>query len=353
MNNKQVLTQSDPILVFPAGPSESVRLKMSMIPSLIDDTSGNEYLAVFVKNETAAYSQNAIQGRYSIQEEYLVFSPYFPFEKDLTYVVRTKCGATNGYSYQSFQLETTRKIDPAKVKGIYPSGDQLPENLLRFYIYFNTPMKNGEVLKHIYLTDAEGNIDHHAFMEFKQELWSSDRKRLTILFDPGRIKRGVSANVDFGPALLAGRNYSLIISGEWRDVHGQTLQAEIRKEFKVLKAYRKRINTVDWKVTKPAAHSYGNLEVQFDRVMDHALIQSMIQLEDEENNLIDGHWEILEGEQRIQFIPEAKWQKGNYQIVFDSRLEDVAGNNLNSLLDESVAHKQKNREASNLKFIIK
>ena len=87
--------------------------------------------------------------------------------------------------------------------------------------------------------------------------------------------------------------------------------------------------------------------------MDHALIQSMLQLEDEENNLIDGHWEILEGEQRIQFIPEVKWQKGNYQIVFDSRLEDVAGNNLNSLLDEKVTPKHHHKEAANLKFIIK
>jgi len=326
---------------------------MSMIPNLIDDTNGYQYLAVFVKNETAAYNQNAIQGRYWIQEDYLVFSPYFPFEKDLTYVVRKKCGATYGFSYQSFQLETRRNIEPAKVTGIYPSGDQLPENLLRFYIYFNTPMKNGEVLKHIYLTDAEGNIDHHAFMEFKQELWSPDGKRLTVLFDPGRIKRGVSTNLEMGPALLNGKSYQLKISNEWKDVYGQPLSEKTIKSFLVKDACRHQIKIINWHVSEPKANSYDELSIHFDRVMDHALIQSMIQLEDEENNLIDGHWEILEGEQRMQFIPEAKWQKGNYQIVFDSRLEDVAGNNLNSLLDEKVKHKQKNKEVSNLKFIIK
>lgn len=81
--------------------------------------------------------------------------------------------------------------------------------------------------------------------------------------------------------------------------------------------------------------------LQADRIMDHALIQSMIQVEDEEKNLIPGHWEVLEQEQLIQFIPEKRWQKGRYQIVFNSRLEDVAANNLQGLLDQEETEEER------------
>ncbi|MEO1263759.1 MAG: hypothetical protein AAFZ15_33435, partial [Bacteroidota bacterium] len=216
---------------------------------------------------------------------------------------------------------------------IYPSASQLPENLLRFYIYFNSPMKKGFALEYIQLIDEEGNIDSHAFMEFKQELWSSDGKRLTILFDPGRIKRGVSTNILRGPALIEGKKYKLNISGIWQDVFGKPLSINTTKEFEVVGAYRQPIKIEEWSMVPPRTDSHDILSVRFDRIIDHALIQSMIKLENDESKLISGYWEILEEEQSIQFIPEKKWQKGNYRIVIDSRLEDAAGNNLQNLLD--------------------
>ena len=194
-------------------------------------------------------------------------------------------------------------------------------------------MKKGQALKYISLTDAAGNIDSHAFMEFKQELWSPDGKRLTILFDPGRIKRGVSTNMELGPALLEGRQYHVTISGSWKDVYGQELLVETRKDFVVGNAYRQHVKVHEWMIDEPGANSYDALLLQFDRIMDHALLQSMIQVKDRKNKLIAGHWEILKQEQLIQFIPEKKWQKGEYHIVIDSRLEDVAGNSLQNLLD--------------------
>ncbi|MEM7343204.1 MAG: hypothetical protein AAF485_03095, partial [Chloroflexota bacterium] len=73
-----------------------------------------------------------------------------------------------------------------------------------------------------------------------------------------------------------------------------------------------------------------------------ALVQSMIQIENKEKNLIAGHWEVLEHEQLIQFIPEKNWQKGRYQIVINSSLEDVAGNNLQTPLDQIKLDKAHN-----------
>ncbi len=346
--------QTDPELILPTELNGTVQLNISAFSNRDSENFGYEYLAVFVKNQGEKYGSIPVQGRHTIEGDYLVFSPYFPFEKGMTYVVKAKNVDTDrSYSFQSFQIGKKQTFDKAKVISIYPSSNELPENLLRFYIYFNTPMKKGQALKYIQLVDSAGNIDSHAFMEFKQELWSPDGKRLTILFDPGRIKRGVATNMELGPVLVKGHQYNLTISDEWKDVYGQPLLEETTKEFVATQAYRESIRVNEWGILKPNDNSYDTLSIHFDRVMDHALIQSMIQFEDEENNLIVGHWEVLEGEQLIQFIPEAKWQRGNYQIVFDSRLEDVAGNNLNSLLDESVTHKHHHKEASNLKFIVK
>jgi hypothetical protein len=296
---------------------------------------GYEYLSVFVQQEATSADAKAVQGCHRLEGEYLLFTPYFPFEKGMTYVVRIQQADTEEpYAYHAFQVGKAQPVEKAAIQSIYPSADELPENLLRFYLYFQTPMKKGQALEHISLIDVAGNVDKRAFMEFKQELWSPDGKRFTLLFDPGRIKRGVSTNRELGPALLEGKWYQLQISGTWQDVFGQELLVETRKAFVAGKAYRERINVQNWSLQKPAVNSNEALSIYFDRVMDHALIQSMIQIANEEKNLLYGYWEVSGQEQLIHFIPEQTWQKGSYQIVLDSRLEDIAGNNLQSLLDQ-------------------
>ena len=343
ISSSKLFSQTDSALILPIEPNGTVQLNISAFTNADAENFAYEYLAVFVKDEGEKHSPIAVQGRHAVEEDYLVFIPDFPFERGMIYFIRTKHVETDsGHSYQSFMLEKKQMVDQAKMVRIYPSSNQLPENLLRFYIYFNTPMKRGQALKYIQLTDAVGNIDSHAFMEFKQELWSPDGKRLTILFDPGRIKRGVSTNMELGPALLEGNRYHLTISGAWQDVYGQELSVETMKEFVTTKAYRQPIKVNEWVIHKPEANSYDTLCVHFDRIMDYALVRSMIQIESEEKKFIAGYWEILEQEQLIQFIPEKRWQKGNYQIVFDSCLEDIAGNNLQALLDQIESEEENN-----------
>ena len=339
----EIVSQTASTLILPNEINGSVELKISAIANLNTEKFGYEYLSVFVKNEREEYSSNAVQGRYTIEDDYLVFAPYFPFEKEMTYVVRTKnADVDSNYSYQSFQVGKKQPVDEAKVVSIYPSANELPENLLRFYLYFNTPMKKGQALNYIQLIDSAGNIDNHAFMEFKQELWSADGKRLTVLFDPGRIKRGVSTNMELGPALLEGKRYKLSISSTWQDVYGQELSVTTAKEFVVGNAYRQHIKVNELEIKKPEANSDDILSIHFDRIIDHALVQSMLRIEDENKNLIDGYWETSEEEKTVQFIPQMTWKKGTYRIIMDSSMEDVAGNNLNNLLDQKTGELNSN-----------
>ena len=70
----------------------------------------------------------------------------------------------------------------------------------------------------------------------------------------------------------------------------------------------------------------------------------MIRVEDENKKLIAGHWETSEEEKIVQFVPKESWKKGTYRIIMDSRLEDVAGNNLNNLLDQKAGTKNNNTQ---------
>ena len=117
-----------------------VELDISVIPNFNTEKIGYEHLSVFVKSEEGKYNSNAVQGRYTVKGNYLIFSPYFPFEKGMTYIVRTK-NPDGNYGFQLFQLGKKEAVDKAEVVSIYPSANELPENLLRFYLYFNTPMK--------------------------------------------------------------------------------------------------------------------------------------------------------------------------------------------------------------------
>ncbi len=331
LSRLEIMSQSIPDLTTPSHKQGSVRLNISAVASSKAEES--DYLAAFVKNEAEDYHSNAIQGRYQVEGDFLVFTPYYPFENGLTYVARVKdFQAGKGYLYHHFQVGEKLALEKAKLLSIYPSADVLPENLLRFYFYFNTPMKKGQALTHIELVDDNGNVDNRAFMEFKQELWSADGKRLTILFDPGRIKRGVSTNKELGPALLEGKKYTLNISGKWQDVYGQELSTSTTKEFVVGPAYRQKMVVEDWIIEKSEVKD-GGLTIHFDRIMDHALVQSMIKIIRVDNQKISGIWETSRDEKKAQFTPEQPWQNGNYQIVFDPRMEDVAGNNMEGLLD--------------------
>ena len=106
---------------------------------------------------------------------------------------------------------------------VYPSADVLPENLLKFYVHFSAPMGSGRSYEHIHLLDEANRPVDLPFLELAEELWSADLLRLTLLIDPGRIKREVKPLEDVGPALVAGRRYTLVISSGLRDAQGHRL----------------------------------------------------------------------------------------------------------------------------------
>src|SRR5205823_5383949 len=102
---------------------------------------------------------------------------------------------------------------PAAVAQVYPTADELPENLLKFYLHFTGPMRRGEAYDHLRLLDAQGKVVERSFLELGEELWDGSGRRFTLVIDPGRIKRGLKPREDLGPVLEAGKSYTLVIDG--------------------------------------------------------------------------------------------------------------------------------------------
>jgi hypothetical protein len=224
------------------------------------------------------------------------------------------------------------------VQRVYPSGDELPENHLRFYIHFSAPMRSGEAYAHLHLLDPSGKEVDHPFLELDEELWDPQGTRLTLLFHPGRIKKGLKPREELGPILEAGKTYTLQIDRNWTDAEGNPLKEEYRKTFRAVAAEEKSPDPKTWRVQSPPAGSRLVLTVRFPRPLDHALLERMVWLMDAQGRKIPGAVAILNHDVGWQFTPARRWEAGDYRVVIDTRLEDSAGNSIQRPFEVDVFH---------------
>ena len=188
-------------------------------------------------------------------------------------------GGNSAAAIESVYQSPRRTAMPATlVSRVYPSADTLPENLLKFYVHFTGPMSRGNIYDHIRLRDESGRDVELPFLEIDEELWDATTTRLTLIIDPGRIKRGVRPLEEIGPALEAGKSYTLAIGREWRDGAGNQLKDNFQKAFKVAPPDREPPDPARWKVESPRADSRDPLVVVFPEPMDHALSQRLIRV---------------------------------------------------------------------------
>ena len=209
---------------------------------------------------------------------------------------------------------------------IFPTAKVLPANHLKFYVHFPEPMREGVFLDYCALLDERGQPVLEPFRE--TELWSDDRRRLTLWLHPGRQKEGVNLNVEFGPVLEPDRRYTLRISGEWPTATGTPLGKDVEKSFITGPRLTGQLDTTAWKVTAPTAESKEPLEIRFPHPLDHALLLRCLRVVDGGQKAIAGSIETEEGEQLWRFSPADAWTAGDHHVLVESVLEDVAGNSL-------------------------
>jgi len=293
-------------------------------------------LSVYVEQEgrTSASDLPPMAGAYRVESNALRFEPQFPLEPGLSYRAvfrpdRLPGGSGAAAPVTSVYQSPRRSATPATlVSRVYPSADTLPENLLKFYVHFTAPMSRGNIYDYIRLRGEDGKDVELPFLEIGEELWDPTMTRLTLIIDPGRIKRGVRPLEEIGPALEAGRSYILAIEREWRDGAGNPLKESFQKVFKVAPPDREPPDPALWKIEAPQAGSRDRLGVIFPEPMDHALAQRLIRVAGESGGILEGKVSLDDQERRWTFTPDNVWRRGRYQLIIQTTLEDLAGNNI-------------------------
>ena len=151
----------------------------------------------------------------------LKLRPSFPLSPGENYELRLTVG-DDIVERLAYQAPLPEKAPP-EIVNILPGTEAVPANLLKFYLEFDQPMREGrEIFDKIHLEDQHGKRVHSPWR--RQELWANDNKRLTLWIHPGRIKQGVNLRNELGPVLVPGETYDLVLENSIQAASGQPLE---------------------------------------------------------------------------------------------------------------------------------
>lgn len=294
------------------------------------DYSGKpEDLSVALLN----HSENPILGDWQVSGASYTFIPLLPLTKGESYEIW--CGSDVLHSF-TIALEDSNK-KPTQLLAIYPTLDSVPENLLKMYFVFSNPMQEtGNALNYIEVRDNQTNEKLSVFLELESELWNKDHTVLTLWLDPGRIKTDLSPNLERGLPIQNGHRYKIKISENWKDANNRILEKPYNKTLIVNDRDNKKPDISKWGISPPKKHTLKPLVVDFNEAIDYFLGTECFSVINTEKNIINGRFELIDKEHKLLFYPDSQWVKGKYSISVETRLEDLAGNNLNYVFDTDL-----------------
>ncbi|MCE7996376.1 MAG: Ig-like domain-containing protein [Roseivirga sp.] len=276
-----------------------------------------------------------VAGKLSYQTDKIIFRPKYGFSSGSLYTVLIKSKESLKLIYRGqVTIPAEVKIASTFVTNVFPTTTSLPMNQLKLYIEFSAPMRMGRAYEHIKLYRLpEGIPEDEAFLTMPEELWDPERKRLTVFFDPGRIKRGVQPNRQLGLPLVEGRSYKLVIDSLWLDINGAALTKGFEREFQVVAVDRESPYPDAWELEVPGLNTVDALVVNFGESLDYGLLHSALIVLNSSGNPVRGTISLSNEESSWYFKPERPWLVGGYKLVINPWLEDLAGNNLRRKFD--------------------
>jgi hypothetical protein len=271
-------------------------------------------------------------GAYAADGEAVVFTPRFPPAPSLRLrAVFQPPGAAQPIVAWFGGVAAPPRAPTTRVVSVTPSAEVWPENILRLYITFSAPMRIGAAWDHIRMLDDAARPMGGMFVEIDQELWDPEGRRLTVLFDPARIKRGLVDHINEGPPLTAGAHATLAIEPYWRDAAGALLAEPFARQVTVAPPLRAALDPADWRITPPATPE-APLRVDFPHPLDAALALRAFSVWKSAAEL-PGDARLEAAETRLVFLPTHHWTPGRYALRADPILEDICGNRLGRPFD--------------------
>ena len=317
-------------ILWEAGKPNGIVIPRSVLQNKIE-TELKNVLHVRLQNRPVA-----ILGEYKTDfNNNIAFFPLIPLSPGKSYEI-----------YYSNKLLGTVSVpfpdveQASSLLNIYPSVDTLPEDLLKFYLQFSSPMREGEALQHIYLLNEKNDTIPSVFLDLQPELWNESRTALTLWLDPGRIKRDLIPNQKLGNPLEKGKQYKLIVDSSWRN----TKELPIKTATKLFWVAGRDDNSPrpgDWKILLPKMNSSEPLEINFGEPLDYFLLKETVTVVNDKENTVEGNIMLIKSERGLKFIPIRPWQSGHYRLKIASYLEDLAGNNLTRPFDRDIKIQQK------------
>jgi hypothetical protein len=271
-----------------------------------------------------------VLGDFRKDGDVVIFEPLVPLTKGLRYEV-----LLNDTLLSEIEVPVGDSAPPT-LSSIYPSQDTVPENLLKMYFEFSEPMVEGSSLQHVTLIRNDRDTMDGTFLDLQPELWNSDGTVLTLWLDPGRIKRDLIPNKELGSPLKQGDRYTLHVNKSWQSKNGLPLAKNYSKTFVAINRDEEFPDPLTWKVSVPSSNDRQPLQIQFAQPLDYSLAKECVTILNSNGDVVPGEMVIADEEKILRFVPHEPWTKGTFYLRIESRLEDLAGNNLNRPFESNV-----------------
>lgn len=283
-------------------------------------------------------------------EDGLVLRPSFPLERGESYVARLRL-PDGTVREAKHRVPAAKAAARPQVLRVYPGAKRLPANLLKFYIEFSEPMREGrEIFDQIRILDERGRAVHSPWR--RQELWSEEARRLSLWIHPGRVKRGVNLRETMGPVLVPGRRYRLVIEGSVRSAAGTPMGRAHVQPFETVAEDHEMPRPEKWSLSSPSAKGRAPLRVMSSEPLDHALLKRCQWIEDADGERVVVSFEGAPDATRWTLTPEKPWRSGRYFLCVDEWLEDLAGNTPARPFERDVSEPERRFELIRVPFVV-
>jgi hypothetical protein len=287
----------------------------------------------------------SMAGRLIRDGDDVCFVPRYAFVEGTAYAVEV-----DGRAVAELVRAGSPRRASTEVAAIYPSAATVPRNLLRCYVWFTAAMSEGYAASQVRLLDDAGEVMAGALLPTEHELWDPRRRRLTVLLDPARIKRGLAPHREAGYPLRSGSSFRLTVDAGFRDAAGNPLRVGADRRYRVDGDERRRVEPHRWVVTAPPSGTDVALRVAFDRPLDHGLLARCLRVVAPDGRPVRGTVEIGPGERTWQLTPDRAWSAGHHEIVVAPILEDIAGNSVRRVFDRDLTRDDREPEQVRLGF---
>jgi hypothetical protein len=314
-------------VAMPAGTRVVARLPAELAgklpPARLIQEQGEAILTLALLAEKTKTPGPSMLGKYERHGLELTLTPRFPLSAGATY--RATLKALGNVASLDYSVPLPEAKPPPRVVKIYPSADVLPANHLRFYIYFDRPMRGGtKLFQHLAIIDDKGKEADEPWLV--DEIWDEENNCLILYIHPGRIKWGVELRQLMGPVLYEKRSYALVVRGEWTDLEGNKIGKDTIKEFRTTPEDRVRIELGDWKLTAPKAGTRDAVALTLPKSIDYRSLQTGLTVTNTRHQIVPGVIAIGKDEKSWRFTPSQPWHAASYRVSVSPDLEDVAGN---------------------------